>query len=385
LALVIRYSTNNSNTMPSLLRSAAALAMAGVAVANPLPSPADSNACLAAVTGKAALGDDNIRKEHCSSFLHTVVTPSAVTVTTTITGAPAPSGSGWDSWKRDVTVCPNEVPNYASACDEGAYKSACSVWGVTGESTVTVPATTTTKTVYVNGGGNGGNGGYGNGVCTSTVAITKTGCSGGTTTATVTKTATITAAVTTVTVTAPYGGDKGPSGTTDKGPTGTCLSDAKATEFVNAFVDLLEHTSYNGTQGPPGSGYHYNVSAKYLATDFQDFSDSINYMAGFPLGGVTFGSRAAFDYGQGVLQPELKVSTKFISHNCKEITWKWVAIPPTGASVMGINHMYINDNLTQIQVNHAEFDNANWINSFNIPGNTCKIPSSSSSTASTTT
>src|SRR4051794_1085316 len=120
--------------MPSFLRSAAALAMAGVAVANPLPSPSDSNACLAAVTGKAALGDDNLRKEHCSSFLHTVVTPAAVTVTTTITDAPAPSG--WDSWKRDVTVCPNEVPNYASACDEGAYKSACSVWGVTGESTI---------------------------------------------------------------------------------------------------------------------------------------------------------------------------------------------------------------------------------------------------------
>lgn len=360
--------------MPSILRSAAALAMASVAVANPLPSPANGDACLAAVTGKAALGDDNLRKEHCSSFIRTVVTPAAVTVTTTITDAPV--ASGWDSWKRDVTVCPNEVPNYASACNEAGYKSACSAWGVTGETTVTVPATTTTKTVYVNGGGNGGNGGYGNGVCTSTVAITKTGCSGGTTT--VTKTATITAAATTVTVTAPYGGGNGPTGTYG-GPTGTCLSDAKATEFVNAFIDLLEHTSYNGTQGPPGSGYHYNVSAKYLATDFQDYSDSINYMAGLPLGGVTFNSRAAFDYGQGVLQPELSVTTKFISHSCKEITWKWVAIPPTGASVMGINHMYINDDLTQIQVNHAEFDNANWINSFNIPGNTCKIPSSSSS------
>lgn len=363
--------------MPSLFRSAAAVAFAGIAVANPVSTSAN-DACLAAVTGTAALGDANLRKEHCSSFIKTIVTPAAVTVTTTITDAPSPSG--WNAWKRDVTVCPNEVPNYASACDEAGYKSACGVFGVTGETTVTIPATTTTKTVYVGGGGSGygngnGNGnGYGDGVCTSTstvlTSVTKTGCSGGMTTSTVTETSTstVTKAATTVTVTPTYGSG-GPS------PSGQCLSDSKAQEFVDAFTDLLEYTSYNGTQGPPGRGYHFNVSAKYLAVDFKDYSDSINWMANLPLGGVTFDSRAAFDQGQGLGQPELKVTTILVNHGCKTVTWKWNAITATGASVMGINHMIINDDLTQIQVNHAEFDNAAWLYSFGLQ---CKVPSTTS-------
>lgn len=295
--------------MPSLFRSAAALAMAGAAFANPLKRGED--ACLAAVTGKAALGDDGLRKEHCSSFIKTIVTPSAVTVTTTITDAPKPTE--WENYKRDVTVCPNEVPNYASACDEAGYKSACGAWGVHGETTITIPATTTTKTVYIGGGGNGGHGGN-TGVCTSTavISVTKSGCSGGVTTSTVTETgkgSTVTSTVTagketvtvgketvtvgkeTVTVTK-IGGDgcTAPLPTTTSHavstPTGTpekCLDDKKAAEFTEAFKTLLEFTSYNGTQGPPGRGYRFDVSAQYLAEDFVDYSDSINWMAGFPV------------------------------------------------------------------------------------------------------
>lgn len=348
--------------MPSLFRSAAALALASAALANPVPAPAD-DACLAAVTGKAALGDDNLRKEHCSSFIKTIVTSAPVTVTKTITDAPEPTG--WNEWKkRDVVVCPNEVPNYASACNDQGYKSACGAWGVTGETTVTLPASTATKTVYVTGGY-----GNGNGVCTSTVAVTKSGCSGGVTTSTVT--ATVTSAAVTVTVT--KGGDnEGPH------PTGRCLSDDKAQEFVDAFKDLLEHTSYPGGQlGPAGSGYHFNVSAKYLSPNFTDYSDSINWMAGIPLGSVTFPSRDAFDKGQGLGQPELKVTTKFVHHGCKHVTWKWNAVPPSNASVMGINHMIINDDLTQIVENHAEFDNAAWLYSFGLQ---CKPPSSAATT-----
>lgn len=61
------------------------------------------------------------------------------------------------------------------------------------------------------------------------------------------------------------------------------MTDAKAREFVDAFETLLEFTSYAGTQGPPGRGYKYDVSEKYLAVDFKDYSDSINWMAGFPV------------------------------------------------------------------------------------------------------
>lgn len=300
--------------MPSFFSYALPLALASSAFANPMMRRDDS--CLAAVTGYAALGDPSLRASHCSSFIKTIVTPAAKTVTVTITGAPKATDNAWNGWKRDidqrdVTVCPNEVPNYASACNEAAYKSACSVWGIAGDTTFTIPATTTTETWYVGG------------VCTSTAVITSTvsACSGGTTTTTTTvtsagstvtvgastvtstttksvfvgpgqvststtttttttvSTTTVTPVAVTVTVTA---GSSAPSGGVNPF-TGNCLSADQANAFVAAFTDLLEYTSYNGTSAAPGRGYHYNVSAKYLAEDFKDYSDSINWMAGFPV------------------------------------------------------------------------------------------------------
>lgn len=445
------------------------LALAGSVLANPLLRRDD--ACLAAVTGKAALGDDNLRSQHCSSFIKTIVTPSAQTVTVTITdNAPSTTAS---AWKRDVTVCPNEVPNYASACNEDGYKSACGVFGISGETTFTIPATTTTKTVYLGTGGSPG-------VCTSTAVITstKSACSGGTTTATVTETkeststktvgtatttststttktvgagATVTETVTlgggssiststvtvgagatvtlsgsgsvstvtelvtvgagatvtlsasiststvtvgagaTVTISVTDSASVGAGATvtvsgsscsstatstvtvtstgsistgTTTPSTGQCIGDAQAQEFIAAFTDLLQYTSYNGTSAPQGRGYHYNVSAKYLASDFQDYSDSINWMAGYPLGGVTFNSRQAFDYGQGLYQPELVMTTLSYTFGCNTVTWRWSAQTSTYAHVTGINFMTLTADNSQIQTNYAEFNNADWIQSF---------------------
>ncbi|KAK5074185.1 hypothetical protein LTR64_006670 [Lithohypha guttulata] len=461
--------------MPSLFKSAAALALAGVAMANPFKRGDDT--CLAAVTGKAALGDDSLRKEHCSSFIKTIVTPAAITVTTTVTDAP--SASKLREWKRDVTVCPNEVPNYASACDESHYKSACSAWGVTGETTITIPATTTTKTVYnANGatcdsstvtvtsaidtttvsvgtvtstitststksvgrvtetvtststksvgtvtdtvtstttksvgtvtetitvgfGGNNGtsgnNGGRGNnGTVTETVTTIVGSGSTATTTVTVGRgsNSTVTETVTS-TVTAPGAGTTGTTGTNATTgvvgtfPNGTnadapkCINDAEALVFIDAFIDLLEYTSYAGdpsTFTPAGRGYHQDVSDKYLAVDFKDYSDSINWMAGFPMGGVTFASKAEFDYGQGVLQAELDVTTLNYVHSCNTITWRWSGVTKSRATVQGINLFVLTEDLTKIQTNYAEFDNAQWLSSFGLQ---CKVPSSSTSTNST--
>ncbi|KAJ9659120.1 hypothetical protein H2198_003262 [Neophaeococcomyces mojaviensis] len=391
--------------MPSFISMVMPLALAGSALANPLLRRGDDS-CLAAVTGKAALGDDNLRKEHCSSFIKTIVTPSAATVTITKTDDAPATTDGWNSWKRDVTVCPNEVPNYASACDDNGYKSACSVWGVSGETTITIPATTSTKTVYIGKGGNGGNGG----VCTSTVVVTstKSACSGGTTTATTTETktvgagatvtstttktvgagATVTSTVTvggsnsivtvtdTVTSTVTSGGSSTPSGGSGTPSNGQCIDDAKALEFVNAFKDLLEFTSYNGSQGAPGRGYHQNISTKYLASDFKDYSDSINWMAGIPLNSVTFGSRDSFDTNQGIGQPELVVTTLGYNFGCDHITWRWSARTQSYANVHGINHMVLTADRSQIQTNYAEFNNANWIQSFSsqIPTISCAVP-----------
>lgn len=80
------------------------------------------------------------------------------------------------------------------------------------------------------------------------------------------------------------------------------------------------------------------------------------------LGSVTFATKAAFDYGQGVLQPEVTVSTLNIWHDCSSVTWRW-RITSTEFPVNGINHMLINDQ-GKIQKNYAEFDNGAWLESF---------------------
>jgi hypothetical protein len=90
------------------------------------------------------------------------------------------------------------------------------------------------------------------------------------------------------------------------------------------------------------------------------------------LGSVTFGSKAAFDYGQGVLQPEVQAETLNVWHGCKDITWRWKITPATQSPypVNGINYMIINDD-GKIQKNYAEFDNGAWLQSF--PGATCAL------------
>ncbi len=285
-------------------------ALASGAFANPLErrggwsdgASCTADACLAVVTGKAALGDDGLRGGHCASFLATTVTPPAITETVTITG----SSSGDDKWKRaSVTVCPNEVPNYASACDESAYSSACACFGYTDVLTTTIAPTTTTKTVYVAPTGawtvvSGSTcptpvtstttstvtvGGSGTGSWGSTVTVTVTAGSSGSGHGKGSST-TCPAATTTVTVSGTYSSTSGApstSTTTTATPSSCVVTDAIATALTQNFTLLLEYTSYNGTQGAPGRGYKQDVSDATLASDFSDVSDSINFMAGFPV------------------------------------------------------------------------------------------------------
>jgi hypothetical protein len=93
--------------------------------------------------------------------------------------------------------------------------------------------------------------------------------------------------------------------------------------------------------------------------------------AGFPLGSVTFANKTMFDYGQGVLQPEVKVETLTLHHDCETITWRYKLTPPVPNAypVVGINLFEINkDGL--VQKNYAEFDNGAWLQSF---GRQCAI------------
>ena len=204
---------------------------------------------------------------------------------------------------------------------------------------------------------------------TATVTVTEKGHGGypGKETVTVTETKT-------KDCTAPTDGPKGPGGPPHGGD--KCLTDDAAKKIVDNFRDLLEFTSYNGTQGAPGRGYHQAISDATLAADFTDISDSINFMAGKPLGSLTFPSKKAFDIGQGANQPEVKTETLNIFHDCSSITWRWKITPQvdprsglTAYPVVGINYMIIDDK-NMIKKNYAEFDNGAWLQSF---GKQCAV------------
>jgi len=341
-------------------------AMVSGAVAGPALGDKGDD-CLAAVTGAGALGDAGLRASHCASYLATTVTP-IVTETVTITG------NANDNWKRaTVAYCPNEVPNYASACDDAHYTSACYRFGYTDVLTTTVAATTTTKTIWVRPGGASCAASTvtvgGAATVTNTVTVVKDGsASWSASTVTVTKdgsaswsATTVTVSATPITVTVP----KDCPSATYSTPASSCnVDDALATKLVTNFVDLLQHTSYAGDAAkgiPAGQGYDYDVSAATLDPDFIDISDSINFMAGFPLGSISFTSKANFDYGQGVLQPEVGVNVLNIWHDCNSITWRW-NIYTLPYPVTGINHMLVND-AGLVYKNYAEFDNGAWLES----------------------
>jgi hypothetical protein len=93
------------------------------------------------------------------------------------------------------------------------------------------------------------------------------------------------------------------------------LSTAAATKLVNNFALLL--TDYTTA----------NADAT-LASDFTDTSDSINFLGGYPLGSVTFPSKAAFESGQGS-QPAIGFTVDGIDAiDCTSIGFRWVSSFP---------------------------------------------------------
>lgn len=142
----------------------------------------------------------------------------------------------------------------------------------------------------------------------------------------------------------------------------TCLTSDTASYLVNGFASLL--TNYN------------NATAEaLLASDFTDTSDSINWLAGYPIGSTTFPSKQAFEQGQGS-QPPIGFQLYSIDAvTCKVVAFRWAALLG-GDPVKGINILYASNlNNTaqgwQIETNFSEFNSGLWLEEI---GGVCTPP-----------
>ncbi|KAK5071453.1 hypothetical protein LTS08_004804 [Lithohypha guttulata] len=146
-------------------------------------------------------------------------------------------------------------------------------------------------------------------------------------------------------------------------PAPSCLTSSDATTLVNGFQSLI-------------SNYTLATAEKLLSNDFTDTSDSINILAGYPLGSTTFPSKAAFEAGQGS-QPALPMTILSIdSVDCTKVGFRWtITIDPTKPVVKGINSIASSYNTTtrawQIKTVYSEFNSCHWMN---LIGGTCKGP-----------
>ena len=136
-----------------------------------------------------------------------------------------------------------------------------------------------------------------------------------------------------------------------------CLTTADADYIVNSFA-LLINSPFNAT-----------LAADILAVNFVDYSDSIDFLAGVPLGSATFTSLASFEAGQGGQPPVPFQVLSIDAVTCTNIAFRWLAYPGTGTyEVKGINIAYTEQtgsatngaNGFQIQTNFVEFNVAAW-------------------------
>lgn len=122
----------------------------------------------------------------------------------------------------------------------------------------------------------------------------------------------------------PGGYGSGPNGAC-KG--GKCLSKSAVDKVVDNYSQLI-------------GDYSDALADSFLADGFTDTSDSINVLAGIPLGSVTFNSTEAFKAGQSQLPKIPLVVTSTNAVTCDTIVLRWTqtfgnpAQPVSGISIL---------------------------------------------------
>ncbi|KAK5467069.1 hypothetical protein LTS15_000039 [Exophiala xenobiotica] len=136
-------------------------------------------------------------------------------------------------------------------------------------------------------------------------------------------------------------------------PTDNCLTQADADDIVSKFMSVLDHPDVSAA----------NATAQALIADgFFEKSDSINMLAGHPVGSESFSGKA--QYIQGVLlAPSITgINTNMILYaSCNKVVWYWTftGIGTKQIPINGINIFEINEQM-QIADMYVEFNNIAW-------------------------
>jgi len=149
-----------------------------------------------------------------------------------------------------------------------------------------------------------------------------------------------------------------------------CIPYDVAIEIENQWISTL--TAYNSA-----------VAANLLAPELVDYSDSINYIAGIPLGGPTFPSAQAYEAGQGSQPPIGLTVLGTDAITCDGvIALRWVAqvgqnvYPAQGITILNAvkkgNDAVVGPTGWQLAQIHTEFNSAAWLVDI---GGTCPPPS----------
>jgi hypothetical protein len=152
---------------------------------------------------------------------------------------------------------------------------------------------------------------------------------------------------------------------------GDCIPYDTAVAIVNDFVSTL-------------TDFQTSVAENLLAPNFTDTSDSIDFLAGIPLGSVTFPSPAAFIAGQGA---EPAIGLEIINIDAVTcdgvIVFRWVAqvgeqidevkgITVLNTVASGSDCTVVGPSGYQLSAVFSEFNSAAWVLDI---GGTCSGPS----------
>lgn len=148
------------------------------------------------------------------------------------------------------------------------------------------------------------------------------------------------------------GGPGGPNGPPAGPP--NCLNDAQVQKIISGYSYLLINPQ----------GANFNATANALLSDsFFVSSDSIDSLAGIPLGVNPYPSKQAFIGGQATTPPIPVLQTLGYFYSCNQIAWRWNAssIGSNRYEVKGIITFDVNVASQQINAVYSEFNTAAWL------------------------